>query len=113
MLPEEGIGVELDGEDVAAAMAAADRVGEEAPHGDLVAASPNWLRLLAPGGALVAARRRRVLGDHWGGREGGGGDCGRSGEVRSPRVELDRVRKGGREELGELIKGRGSSPTGE
>ena len=45
MLPEEGIGVELDGEDVAAVMAAADRVGEETPHGDLVAASPNWLRL--------------------------------------------------------------------
>ena len=64
MLTADGIGPKLAGEEMAEEIAVAAGVGEEGPAGSLVALPTNWWRILAPGGARVAAPGRRVLGDH-------------------------------------------------
>ena len=72
MLPEDGIEVELAGEDAAEEMAAAAGIGEEVPALHLVAISPNWRRLHAPEGARLAATGSLVLGVHWSDQDGEG-----------------------------------------
>ena len=64
VLTARGIEPRLAVEEVEAEIAAAAGIGEEAPHGDLVAVSPNWRRLQAPGGARMLATRPRVLEVH-------------------------------------------------
>ena len=64
VLPEDGIEPKAAGEGEAEEMAVAAGIGEEHACGHLVAASSNWRRHPASGGALVLATGSWVLEVH-------------------------------------------------
>ena len=90
MLPGNGIELKAAGEGEAEEMAVAAGIGEEAPHGDLVAASSNGRRLLAPGDAPVAATGSWVVEVAGVAGDGGGGVYGRGGLRRGGSNECER-----------------------
>ena len=89
-LTAEGIEPELAVEKMAEEIAAAAGIGEEAPHGDLVAVSSNGRRLQAPGDAPVAATGSWVVEVAGVAGDGGGGVYGRGGLRRGGSNECER-----------------------